>query len=502
MKKSLKLSLSVCMIVVSLAMLIFGVYAASQVTYSITGSIFYEATGVFATVDTNLYVSTQSVHSAESEINSNSALFETGNTQVSNTQKLFKSDNLSTFGQNNDATVVGQFENLAINYGPYSIANQGTESEEVTSYVYYIVMTVKNYGNQEIAFRLNVTLQQTTANTYIFKSDNSNIDGKSTQEYTEKIFVVAFGIKDVAQDCSSDFTISVTINEDLIVPELYTFSGSTLTGTTEYFTGGDITIPSEYNGTTITSIGANAFSGQTNLTSVVIPSSITSIEEKGFYGCTQLSQINLENVQYIDDQAFMGCWALTTLTLPKVASIGASAFEDCSSLVSVDITESKYNNNSLPNVTQGELELVIGDNAFVHCTALKYFLVQKVSKVERNLFSPDMEIDVVAFFGVTNDIDITTTFILSPVTSYQDVAGIKELVLNSYSFKNMPTSLSDEIKAHLGTLRGLTESSYNLYIEANSIKLYELPEGIVGALKYLDCTNVSGKGIHCYILNF
>lgn len=294
MKKSLKLSLSVCMIVVSLAMLIFGVYAASQVTYSITGSIFYEATGVFATVDTNLYVSTQSVHSAESEINSNSALFETGNTQVSNTQKLFKSDNLSTFGQNNDATVVGQFENLAINYGPYSIANQGTESEEVTSYVYYIVMTVKNYGNQEIAFRLNVTLQETTANTYIFKSNNSNIDGKSTQEYTEKIFVVAFGIKDVAQDCSSDFTISVTINEDLIVPELYTFSGSTLTGTTEYFTGGDITIPSEYNGTTITSIGANAFSGQTNLTSVVIPSSITSIENYAFAGCTNLKSVDIK----------------------------------------------------------------------------------------------------------------------------------------------------------------------------------------------------------------
>lgn len=294
MKKSLKLSLSVCMIVVSLAMLIFGVYAASQVTYSITGSIFYEVTGVFATVDTNLYVSTQSVHSAESEINSNSALFETGNTQVSNTQKLFKSDNLSTFGQNNDATVVGQFENLAINYGPYSIANQGTESEEVTSYVYYIVMTVKNYGNQEIAFRLNVTLQETTANTYIFKSNNSNIDGKSTQEYTEKIFVVAFGIKDVAQDCSSDFTISVTINEDLIVPELYTFSGSTLTGTTEYFTGGDITIPSEYNGTTITSIGANAFSGQTNLTSVVIPSSITSIENYAFAGCTNLKSVDIK----------------------------------------------------------------------------------------------------------------------------------------------------------------------------------------------------------------
>lgn len=294
MKKSLKLSLSVCMIVVSLAMLIFGVYAASQVTYSITGSIFYEATGVFATVDTNLYVSTQSVHSAESEINSNSALFETGNTQVSNTQKLFKSDNLSTFGQNNDATVVGQFENLAINYGPYSIANQGTESEEVTSYVYYIVMTVKNYGNQEIAFRLNVTLQETTANTYIFKSNNLNIDGKSTQEYTEKIFVVAFGIKDVAQDCSSDFTISVTINEDLIVPELYTFSGSTLTGTTEYFTGGDITIPSEYNGTIITSIGASAFSGQTNLTSVVIPSSITSIENYAFAGCTNLKSVDIK----------------------------------------------------------------------------------------------------------------------------------------------------------------------------------------------------------------
>lgn len=163
---------------------------------------------------------------------------------------------------------------------------------------------------------------------------------------------------------------------------------------------GELVIPSEYNGKSVTeiddnafkdckaitsvtipdsvtSIGWNAFEGCTGLTSIAIPDSVTSIDRYAFEGCTGLSSViipnSVTNIRYgvfegctrltsvtisnsvtnIGDYAFYGCAGLTSVALPdSVASLGDGAFENCTSLTSVTIPES---------VTD------IGDNAFNNC---------------------------------------------------------------------------------------------------------------------------------------
>src|ERR1017187_9384191 len=77
-----------------------------------------------------------------------------------------------------------------------------------------------------------------------------------------------------------------------------------------------VTIPTNINGLTVTSIGQDAFAFHYNLTSVTIPSSVTSIGATAFGGTS-----------------------LTSVTIPgSVTSIGGSAFDLCISLTSVYFT--------------------------------------------------------------------------------------------------------------------------------------------------------------------
>ena len=59
------------------------------------------------------------------------------------------------------------------------------------------------------------------------------------------------------------------------------------------YTGTDtsVTIPSEYKGVAVTSIGVSAFYGCTGLTSVTIPDSVTSIGDYAFSGCESLTSV-------------------------------------------------------------------------------------------------------------------------------------------------------------------------------------------------------------------
>ena len=151
---------------------------------------------------------------------------------------------------------------------------------------------------------------------------------------------------------NNTFTVTVTA----VDPGIPTLAYELINNRTAYrvrkgtVTGGDVVIPSVYNGLPVTEIGSasnetdtGAFSG-TNITSVTIPSSVTSIDTGAFRGCDSLTSVNIaEGVMSIGYYAFSSCNSLTNITVPaSVTSIGYGAFEWCPSLISIVVDEANF----------------------------------------------------------------------------------------------------------------------------------------------------------------
>ena len=102
-------------------------------------------------------------------------------------------------------------------------------------------------------------------------------------------------------DDLDDFPVPVTLAEKYLALANVKDSNGFLyapIGTDEYSVIGyegsarEITIPSSFNGKTVTTIADHAFDGS-NITSAIIPDCITTIEENAFASCTELNTINI-----------------------------------------------------------------------------------------------------------------------------------------------------------------------------------------------------------------
>lgn len=137
----------------------------------------------------------------------------------------------------------------------------------------------------------------------------------------------------------------------------YTVSGSSATITGYKGSGGNVSIPSEIDGASVTAIGDYAFENESGITSVSVPSSVRSIGKGAFANCTSLTRVSLPSgLTSLGNTVFKGCDNLTSINIPSsLSSIPAGAFQGCSALTSVTIPSS---------VTS------IGTNAFDSCPNL------------------------------------------------------------------------------------------------------------------------------------
>lgn len=137
---------------------------------------------------------------------------------------------------------------------------------------------------------------------------------------------------------------------------------------------GEVAIPSQINGQTITGIAANAFANQTEITQISLPNTVTSIANNAFSDCTSLTTVSgINNVQSIGEYAFKNCDALTSIAIPAGTTyIGDGAFAGCNNLnISVSTSNPNYSaeGNILYNKNKTELlqaceigaELIIAD---------------------------------------------------------------------------------------------------------------------------------------------
>ena len=105
----------------------------------------------------------------------------------------------------------------------------------------------------------------------------------------------------------------------------------------------DIVIPSEINGSPVTTIGMEAFYGTHNLNSIIIPEGVTKLDFKAFENSDVKNVTLPSTLKIIGGQAFNCCFDLTEINLPYgLEVIGGHAFANCQSLKYIDIPDSVY----------------------------------------------------------------------------------------------------------------------------------------------------------------
>ena len=138
--------------------------------------------------------------------------------------------------------------------------------------------------------------------------------------------------------------------------------------------GGDVVIPDEILGLSVSEIDDFAFAYQDSLTSLVIPDGVSIIGGHAFDNCFSLVSIDIpDSVTIIGDWAFNNCSSLNSVVVPDgVATIGDWAFYNCSSLNSIFIPDSVitigkwpfYACSSLIEITVAEENMYYSSDAY------------------------------------------------------------------------------------------------------------------------------------------
>ena len=284
------------------------------------------------------------------------------------------------------------------------VVSHSISMKEVSPAVYEVTIENKSYGdiNGSVGFLFvkdnsyadqwgsSVTASSGELHDAVYGGDYIKIDPGSDDESAVRNFIVRLDLTnwDWGTITGATFTITVTApSRD------FTFDATT--GTIKKYNGNDavVNIPSEINGTPVTTIGNAAFR-DSSVTSVTIPDSVTEIGSNAFADCTNLTSVN-----------YAGDWSNLTIQSgnPAVEDAAKDAaneqlfdFEFTPDNTAVIVTNYKYkgtaadvtipsrykgkpvtaiNNAAFPNsavtsVTIPDSVTSIPDAAFVNCSQL------------------------------------------------------------------------------------------------------------------------------------
>lgn len=214
-----------------------------------------------------------------------------------------------------------------------------------------------------------------------YGGDYIKIDPGSDDESAVRNFIVRLDLTnwDWGTITGATFTITVTApSRD------FTFDATT--GTIKKYNGNDavVNIPSEINGTPVTTIGNAAFR-DSSVTSVTIPASVTEIGSNAFAGCTNLTSVNYE-----------GDWSNLTIQSgnPAVQDAANAPLFDFEFIppdnTAVIVTNYKYNGAAadvtIPSRYQGKPVTMIGHAAFFNSAVTSVTIPDSVTSISDEAF--------------------------------------------------------------------------------------------------------------------
>ena len=302
----------------------------------------------------------------------------------------------------------GSNANTGLTIGIVGNLNQWDEShsismKEVSPAVYEVTIENKSYGdiNGSVGFLFvkdnsyadqwgsSVTASSGELHDAVYYGDNIMIDPGSDDESAVRNFIVRLDLTnwDWGTITGATFTITVTApSRD------FTFDATT--GTIKKYNGNDavVNIPSEINGTPVTTIGNAAFR-DSSVTSVTIPASVTEIGANAFAGCTNLTSVtyggdwsnltiqsgnpavedaakDAANEQLFDFEFILNNTAVIVIRYKGTAADVTIPSRYKGKPVTVIDHTAFYNNSAVTSVTIPDSVTAIPDYAFGFCSQL------------------------------------------------------------------------------------------------------------------------------------
>ena len=291
-------------------------------------------------------------------------------------------------------SIVGEFNNWdpsnitmkEVSPAVYEVTIENTSYDEINVLPGFKFIKDHTYADQ---WGSSVTASSGELHDAVYYGDNIMIDPGSDDESAVRNFIVRLDLTnwDWGTITGATFTITVTApSRD------FTFDATT--GTIKKYNGNDavVNIPSEINGTPVTTIGNAAFR-DSSVTSVTIPASVTEIGANAFAGCTNLTSVNYggdwsnltiqsgnpavedaakdaANEQLFDFEFILNNTAVVVISYKGTAADVTIPSRYKGKPVTVIDPVAFYNNSAVTSVTIPDSVTAIPDYAFGYCSQL------------------------------------------------------------------------------------------------------------------------------------